>query len=115
MDFIIKASIDREPNTVINMYKDGANSIAGDLTAAAEKGKTVARRIMPQSIMKDGWCRNPEGGLLFWIPHDYRMDAVDMSKTCIPATYRQELDFDLERLSLYKGSNWEKIYDGSIH
>lgn len=113
MNFIMGLS-DEGLNSVINMYEGGTHSIGVELETAANKEKTATRRIMPRSIMKDGWYRNAEGGLLFWVPPEYRMDAVDLSKTCIPATARQELNYDFKGLSLYEGRNWVKIFSGMV-
>lgn len=109
MNFIMGLS-NEVSNSVINMYEDGTHSIGVELDTVANKEKTATRRIMPRSIMKDGWYRNAEGGLLFWVPPEYRIDAVDMSKICIPATARHELNYDFERLSRFEGPNWVDIY-----
>ncbi|KAH8108525.1 hypothetical protein DFH11DRAFT_1084988 [Phellopilus nigrolimitatus] len=33
----------------------------------------------------DGWVRTPSGGLLIWIPHEYRNGVIDQSYMVIPA------------------------------
>lgn len=72
----------------------------------------VVRRILPRGVAEDGWYRSTNGALLLWVPHDYRMDAVDMSKICIPPTARRELNYDLEGLFRFEGTSWTDIYSG---
>ncbi|EJD02341.1 WD40 repeat-like protein [Fomitiporia mediterranea MF3/22] len=39
---------------------------------------------IPPSIPTDGWIRTSEGGLLLWIPHEYRNGVCDMSLYTLP-------------------------------
>lgn len=71
MNFLVKPSS-------INVHDDGTRSIGVETATTAYREETVVRRTLSRSILKNGWYRNAEGGLLFW------MNAADMNKICIP-------------------------------
>jgi WD40 repeat protein len=42
----------------------------------------------------DGWVRDSEGGLLYWVPQDCRKGLHSPALLTIPLTFRNSLDFD---------------------
>lgn len=117
MDLIMKLSKE-DLNSVIGVYEDDTHSIGVETATTVGKNKTIARKIMPRYFTRyawereTGWSRNAEGGLLFWIPPEHRRDATDMSKICIPAAARYEVNY--EHLARYEGTNWVNIYSGEF-
>ena len=58
---------------------------------------------------KDGWVKDSEGGLLYWVPHDYRKRLHSPAIMTIPLTSRKgtvTLDFD----DFAFGTTWSEIY-----
>ena len=54
---------------------------------------------------KDGWVKDSEGGLLYWVPHDYRRRLHSPAIMTIPLTSRKgtvSLDFD----DIAFGTSW---------
>ncbi|EJD02440.1 WD40 repeat-like protein [Fomitiporia mediterranea MF3/22] len=45
---------------------------------------TALYRNHPSVVPVDGWIRTRSGGLLLWIPHEYRNGICDMSVDCFP-------------------------------
>ena len=58
---------------------------------------------------KDGWVKNSEGGLLYWVPHDCRDGLHSPAVLTIPLTSRYQsvsLDFD----DFAFGTSWSQIF-----
>ena len=57
----------------------------------------------------DGWVRDSEGGLLYWVPHDIRTTVHSPALLTIPLTCRNRsvsLDFD----DFVFGTSWTQIF-----
>ena len=57
----------------------------------------------------DGWVRDSEGGLLYWVPHDCRTTVHSPALLTIPLTSRNRsisLDFD----DIAFGTSWIQIF-----
>ena len=66
-------------------------------------------RAMPN---KDGWVEDSEGGLLYWVPHDYRKRVHSPAIMTIPLTSHKgtvSLDFD----DFAFGTSWSQIFKGA--
>ena len=64
----------------------------------------------------DGWVRDSEGGLLYWVPHECRSSAHSSALVTIPLTSRNRsvsLDFD----DIAIGASWPLIFESapSLH
>ena len=62
---------------------------------------------------KDGWVKDSEGGLLYWVPHECRMSVHSPAIMTIPRTSRKgtvSLDFD----DFAFGTSWSQIFKGSL-
>jgi len=58
---------------------------------------------------KDGWVRGPEGGLLYWVPHDCRAGLHSPALLTIPLTSHKRsvsLDFD----DFVFGTSWTQMF-----
>ena len=58
----------------------------------------------------DGWVRDSDGGLLYWVPHDYRTGLHSPALLTIPLTSRirsASLDFD----AFVFGTSWTQIFE----
>jgi len=58
---------------------------------------------------KDGWVKNEEGGLLYWVPHNCRFSVHSPARMTIPLTSHQgtvSLDFD----DFAYGPSWTQIF-----
>ena len=58
---------------------------------------------------KDGWVKNSEGGLLYWVPHNHRESVHSPAVMTIPLTSRNRsvsLDFD----DFAFGTSWGQIF-----
>ena len=58
---------------------------------------------------KDGWVKDSEGGLLYWVPHDCRAGLHSPAVMTIHCTFRKEnvsLDFD----DFAFGTSWSQIF-----
>jgi hypothetical protein len=58
---------------------------------------------------KDGWVKDSEGGLLYWVPHDCRKRVHSPAVMTIPLTSRKgtvTLDFD----DFAFGTSWSQIF-----
>ena len=61
---------------------------------------------------KDGWVKDSEGGLLYWVPHDCRKSVHSSAIMTIPLTSRNRsvsLDFD----DFAFGTSWTQIFKGA--
>ena len=61
---------------------------------------------------KDGWVKDSEGGLLYWVPHDCRAGLHSPAVLTIPLTSRNRsvsLDFD----DFAFGTSWSQIYNSA--
>ncbi len=59
---------------------------------------------------KDGWVKDSEGGLLYWVPHDCRESVHSPALMTIPLTSRHRsvaLDFD----DFAFGTSWSQIFN----
>jgi hypothetical protein len=57
----------------------------------------------------DGWVRDSEGGLLYWVPHECRSSVHSPALMTIPLTSRNRsvsLDFD----DIAFGTSWTQIF-----
>ena len=57
----------------------------------------------------DGWVRDSEGGLLYWIPHEIRTSLHSPALLTIPLASRNRsvsLDFD----NFVFGESWAQIF-----
>lgn len=54
--------------------------------------ESVFRSITPESISEDGWHKDENGRLLFWIPPEYRTGTVELAK-CGSRQTRHDLNF----------------------
>ena len=60
----------------------------------------------------DGWVRDSEGGLLYWVPHECRFSVHSPALMTIPSTSRNRtvsLDFD----DIAFGTLWTQIFKGA--
>ena len=60
----------------------------------------------------DGWVRDSEGGLLYWVPHDIRETVHSPALLTIPLTSRNRsvsLDFD----NFAFGTSWTQIFQSA--
>ena len=58
---------------------------------------------------KDGWAKDSEGGLLYWVPHDCCEGLHSPAVMTIPLTSRNRsvsLDFD----DFAFGTSWSQIF-----
>ncbi len=68
--------------------------------------------IHPQLFAKpdvDGWVRDSEGGLLYWVPHECRSSVHSPALMTIPLTSRNRtvsLDFD----DIAIGTSWTQVF-----
>ena len=61
----------------------------------------------------DGWVRDSEGGLLYWVPHDIRTGVHSPALLTIPLTSRDRsvsLDFD----DFAFGTSWTQIFRSTV-
>ncbi len=61
---------------------------------------------------KDGWVKDSEGGLLYWVPHDCRPRVHSPAVMTIPLTSRKgtiSLDFD----DFAFGTSWSQIFESA--
>jgi len=57
----------------------------------------------------NGWVRDPEGGLLYWVPQDCRAGLHSLARLTIPpasSTRSVSLDFD----DFVFGTSWTQIF-----
>ncbi len=58
---------------------------------------------------KDGWVKDSEGGLLYWVPHEYRKRVHSPAVMTIPRTSRKgTVTLDFEEFAF--GASWSQIF-----
>ncbi len=65
--------------------------------------------VTQRLLGKDGWVKDSEGGLLYWVPHEYRKRVHSPAVMTIPRTSRRgtvTLDFD----DFAFGTSWSQIF-----
>ncbi|KAI5120284.1 hypothetical protein M0805_005341 [Coniferiporia weirii] len=81
---------------------------------AADIGQTVPEDLNSErSLSSDGWFKDPaSGGLLLWVPYEYRDSVCDKCKLCIPLNVDDNrIQIDWENLLKYCGTSWNEIHD----
>ncbi len=62
---------------------------------------------------KDGWVKDSEGGLLYWVPHDCRESVHSPAIMTIPLTSRNRtVSLDFEDFAF--GTSWSQIFKSAL-
>ena len=118
---IVGKPLDRQPGPVMYVASssDGQRITSGSPNnttherGAFQYGSTQSPTCKPELCSRpdqDGWVRDSEGGLLYWVPRDCRTGLHSPARLTIPPASRfrsVSLDFD----DFTFGTTWTQIYE----
>ena len=58
---------------------------------------------------KDGWVKDSDGGLLYWVPHDCRVSVHSPAVMTIPLSSRNR-SVSLDFADFAFGTSWSQIF-----
>ncbi|PVF99571.1 WD40 repeat-like protein, partial [Serendipita vermifera] len=92
---------------------DGSRIVSGSEDNTIRVWDAQPRDETPISIDSDGWVRNSQGGLLFWVPEDSRSGVICPALLTIPTSgHHRTVRLDVGEFSY--GKSWTDIHKESV-